>query len=523
MQLAPIFTDNMVLQREKEVFIFGESECSEIITVKIDDTETTYNAEKGWWYFALPAHQAGGPYDMVVTSRSSDMEGEEVVIRNVMYGEVFLNNGQSNIEFELKDSEGGLESIEEDNYPDIRYFNVFKTGSVYEAIKNKDLLSWKQAKDKSFGDISAIGYYYALRLHKELGVAIGMIDCYVGGTSITCWLSKERLESSLYGKAYYDEYYAAIEKLPDNAVELYEKTVEEYDKKTEEIQRRIKGISASEIVDAIGKYPWPPPQSEDSLFRLAALERAMLKTVYSYTLRSAVYYQGEEDAVNNFKNLEKTGRNDYYYSFLEALIEEYRSMFRDDKLPVILIQLPMYIEDKEDKRDWAYIREAQDSFAEAHVGVFLTALTDTGEYFNVHPLDKKTPGMRVAGTILEKVFDIPVGLEMSIKDINREGESIVLYFNNTYGEIKTMENSLFDLRNEDVDEAESDTHVYGFEICSEVGMWYQPKVCIEGDRLIIKEKEKVTGVRYGFFNYGKVNLYNSKGLPLKQFCYHGDV
>ena len=84
--------------------------------------------------------------------------------------------------------------------------------------------------------------------------------------------------------------------------------------------------------------------------------------------------------------------------------------------------------------------------------------------------------------------------------------------------------TISDLKEQEVkDETESDTHVYGFEICSEAGKWYQPKVCIEGDRLIIKEKEKVTGVRYGFFNYGKVNLYNSKGLPLKQFSYHGDV
>ena len=75
---------------------------------------------------------------MVVKAQSLDRLSEEVVIGNVMYGEVFLNNGQSNIEFELKDSEGGLEIIEEDNYPDIRYYNVFKTGSVYEAIKNKD-------------------------------------------------------------------------------------------------------------------------------------------------------------------------------------------------------------------------------------------------------------------------------------------------------------------------------------------------------------------------------------------------
>ena len=522
MKLSPIFTDNMVLQRDKDVNIFGESDSPESITVRIDGMEITHEVEKGWWSFSLPAHGAGGPYEMTVAATSDGSSGEETVIKNVMYGEVFLNNGQSNIELELRDAEGGAERIAEDTFPDIRYFNVYKTASVEEASRNRDTQSWKQAVGKSFGDISAVGYFYALRLHKELGVAVGMIDCYVGGTSITCWLDKDRLCSSKYGQAYYDDYYSAIKRLPDDVTEQYEKKAQLYNERAEELQRNNRAITASEIVDKIGKYPWPPPPSEDSLFRPAGLEAAMLKSVYPYTLRAAVYYQGEEDAVNNLRSLEKTGVNDFYYSFLEALLDEYRVHFKDDKLPVVLIQLPMYIEDPVDMRDWAYIREAQDSFASDHEGVYLTALTDLGEYFNVHPLDKKTPGNRVAGTLLERLFGIDAGIEMCIKKLTREDDRIVLTFDNTYGRVMTMENALLDIRGE-ADGSDAIGHIYGFEICGENGDWYQPEVKIEGERLIILEKEKITGVRYGFFNYGKVNVYNSKGLPLKQFCYQGTV
>ena len=517
MRLAPIFADNMVLQRDKECFIFGESESPEKITVKIDDIETTQSVQKGWWSFKLPVHPAGGPYEMTFTSEG----GKKIVITNVMYGEVFLNNGQSNIELELKDSENGTERVESDNYPDIRYFNVYKTGSVYEAAKNTDSLVWKQATDKSFGDISAVGYYYALRLHKELGVAVGMIDCYVGGSSITCWIDKDRLLTNDFGRELYEKYYDDINRLPADIVETYEKKVSEYNKKTEEAQRRIKDISPQELVDAIGKYPWPPPPSVDSMFRPCGIERSMLKTVYPYTIRAVVYYQGEEDAVKNFQDARETGKNEMYYSLLGTLLQQYRDEFKDEKLPLILLQITMYIEDKEDMCDWAYLREAQDRFASEHEGVYLTALTDMGEYYNVHPLDKKTPGERTAGTILENLFDVRCGLEMSFRDIKRENGRIIIEFDNDYGKIITKDNALMDIRGEVPENSDADGHIYGFQVCGEDGVWYVPEAVIEDATIVINEKEKITEIRYGFFNYGKVNLYNAKGLPLKQFRCRG--
>ena len=105
MRLAAIFSDHMVLQRDKEIRVFGESEKKTVIKITIDNTSLEKEVAAGKFVISLPAHPAGGPYTMTVTDTSDPGSTKE--IRDVYYGEVWIDNGQSNMEFELHNDKNG--------------------------------------------------------------------------------------------------------------------------------------------------------------------------------------------------------------------------------------------------------------------------------------------------------------------------------------------------------------------------------------------------------------------------------
>ena len=517
MKLAAIFKDGMVLQRNAEVSIFGESTSEEMVYITIDDIRVEEKVNAGKWIIKLPPHAEGGPFEMKITS-----DNDEVIIRDILYGEVWLNNGQSNIELELKDCQDGPEIIQTANLPEIRYYHVPKLPLVNEELfeAEKDTC-WNSITDKDFGDVSGIGYFYAKKLYEKLGVPIGMIDCYQGGSSITCWLEDSRLGNVTSGREVQQrvkDYYsgkteAEIAKIEDD----YNALANKFDETIAEATKKNPDISMDELIDLAGYYPWPPPITPWSMFRPSGLIESMLKRIVPYTIKGIVYYQGEEDSIKNLEFYEKTGKNEYYYLLLKELISQYRDLFGNKELPFIYFQLPMFIEHRrEDLRDWATIREAQQMVEDDVKGAYLSSLIDLGEYNNVHPVDKETPGNRVSDVLFEKVYGLEGYHDMKAQGINKLNDKIYINLSGTYGEVRTQKNSLIDHRNETPEKEEAD-HIYGLEVRKEDGKWYVPKAHIDKETIVIEDADEIKWVRYGFFNYGKVNVYNKKGLPLRQF------
>lgn len=575
MRLAAIFSDHMVMQRDKDNYIFGESEKDERITVSIDDISVSEDVKVGSWSFKIPAHKAGGPYDMtieaevidesVIGDAVDDKDGDRTspgeaagegrakspapekttkVIHDVLYGEVWLDNGQSNIEFELQNARGGQEELAMAAFPEIRYFKSIKTPVVdEEVLKAEESLVWHKLTDGDFAELSGVGYYYAVKLYKELGVPIGMIDCYQGGSSITCWLEHGILEEMPEGKVYLDEFAEATK---GQTEEDYNKALNEYNAMVEKhltlankAKQENPDITQEELDEIAGCYPWPPPVGLKSAFRPGGLIETMMKRVAPYTVKGIIYYQGEEDAIKNYKQYEQTGVNSMYENLLVRLMEEYRELFDDKDLPIAVLQLPMFIaRNEEDMRDWAYLREAQEKavLRMKDSKVILVSLIDAGEYDNVHPVDKKTPGVRTAVEVLSEIYDNEDAgaVDMQLESAKRDGSGIELSFSRTYGEVVLEENELIDLRKEGVGkesaeiegtgkEAEHSGHIYGFEVSTDGKDYYVPESFVEGEHIRIKNTKSVKYIRYGFFNYGKVNVYNKKGMPLRPFSIELDI
>jgi sialate O-acetylesterase len=186
-QLAPIFSDNMVLQRNAPIRFWGTATDGERVEVSLGEDSAQTITRDGKWGVALPARKAGGPSQLVVRS------GNTVTIRNVLIGDVWLCTGQSNMVQKLARTTTPAETL-----------SVFAQDLRLYSVPNprqrgfSDLRpTWTLANRKSANMFSGVCYLFGARLQEELQIPIGLIAAAVGGTPIQTWLPVDRAEKNL--------------------------------------------------------------------------------------------------------------------------------------------------------------------------------------------------------------------------------------------------------------------------------------------------------------------------------------
>ena len=188
-RLPKIFADHMVLQQNQPIRVWGWAKPGEKVSVNLNDQKASASTSKdGKWMVSLPAQKAGGPSVLSVKGRN------QIILNDVMIGEVWLCSGQSNMEFNLKSSLFGNAEIAKSDNPQIRQFKVPNRMS---AVPQDDLDggNWQISSAETSGDFSAVAYYYAKKLSAELKVTVGIINASWGGTFIESWLSFQSLHS----------------------------------------------------------------------------------------------------------------------------------------------------------------------------------------------------------------------------------------------------------------------------------------------------------------------------------------
>ena len=189
--LASIFSDHMVLQREKPIQVWGWGKPNEKISVAFKAQTITTKANKdGKWQVQLAPEQAGGPFTLEVSAKSGTVR-----LVDVLVGEVWLCSGQSNMEWSLSRAMDADKEIAAANYPQIRHFEVEKSVSTQPQPTLKGS-GWKPANPENAGSFTAVGYFFARKLHKELGVPIGLIHSSWGGSHVETWTSRQAFENS---------------------------------------------------------------------------------------------------------------------------------------------------------------------------------------------------------------------------------------------------------------------------------------------------------------------------------------
>ncbi len=194
--LPGIFSDNMVLQQKSDVIIWGWANTFEKVVIKADWAEGDNSAvadNQGKWKLVLKTPPAGGPFNIHIKGYN------EITIKNVLIGEVWLCSGQSNMEWSARTGiNNGPEEILKASYPRIRFYYVYHSTSLYP----QDQLTgeWVECTPETMQTFSIIGYFFGQKLFNELNVPIGLINSSWGGTAAEAWMPEDVIRNDDYLK-----------------------------------------------------------------------------------------------------------------------------------------------------------------------------------------------------------------------------------------------------------------------------------------------------------------------------------
>lgn len=486
-KVSPLFGDHAILPIGKELRIFGTADEGEVIraTLTAADGAVTGEGEStaraGRFLIHLPPQKMNGPLTLTLTSDSAEFTATDLRV-----GLVFMAGGQSNMEWGLWNAEGGQDIIKTHDDADLRYFNVPRVSVLDEAgLAAHDAAHWQQIAPHVGGDMSAVAYFFAREVRRELGVPVGIVGCNWGGTSILSWMDEAALNRCGPAMKAAEDYESKYGEIPldewQRKQDAFQHDMDVWNGKVAKIKEDNPGIEWAEIEKQAGVCPWNPPPGPGSPYRPGQLHRTMVDKIVPVALNGILFYQGETDA----------GRPDEYGDMLITLVTRWRELFGDAELPFYNVQLPMHIDaGAQDDGSWARLRQAQEKAWKALRNSYLAVMLDAGEYGNIHPVDKLTPGTRLAQLFLG------------------DDETPRAVAKSTQGGILTVEL----------------THpVHGepdlFEVAGEDGAYVAAHAELDGCciRLSAEGVAHPVKARYAWVNYAKVHVFGESGLPLAPF------
>ena len=488
-QLAPIFSDHMVLQRDKPIKVWGTANEDCPISVEFCGRRETTRAGEGKWSVVLDPLPAGGPYEMKVMGGDA-----EIRLTDVLVGEVWLAGGQSNMEMIIQNTIHGNEAKSLANDCTIRYYDAPRI--AYETESHEERV-WQVTTPENVEYFSSVAFYFAVNISKQLKVPVGIINCDWGGTSASCWMSEAYLLADDATRIYYDEYQNII---AGQDPEFYETEYEAYQQQVREYAAKKDGIgidprNTEDYLAAVNAiiYPWPPPMGPKCFLRPCGLYHSMIQRIVPYSLRGVIWYQGETDA----------GRPLIYGKLFGNLIRNWREDWQDPDMPFLFIQLPGYALDNPEGEEWALLREQQFLVSKSVHNTGMVVSYDCGDKDNLHPTLKKPIGERLALLARAKIYGQELEFSGPVFSHHEvQGNRIVLYFDHV-GQGLTARGGL----------------LQGFQICGADGIFINARAEIK-DNCVEVYHESLTGpreARYLWANYVEGNLYNQGGLPAMPF------
>lgn len=190
--LPAVFSDHMVLQRNKEIPVWGFAGPGEKISIRFhQQTEQTTANAAGEWMIRLKPETAGGPYSLIVEGKN------KLTFSDVLVGDVWFCSGQSNMEWDMSRTDGYEQEIQQNSFPPIRQIKIQKAVSSMP-LKNLVPTQWKVTDTNTLREFSGVGYFFAKKMQLAHNVPIGIINDSWGGTNIETWIPRESFEGSAY-------------------------------------------------------------------------------------------------------------------------------------------------------------------------------------------------------------------------------------------------------------------------------------------------------------------------------------
>ena len=187
-KLPSIVSDNMMIQRDLPVKLWGWADKGETVSVTFNgQTEKVKTGRDGLWNVQFKAMPYGGPYKMVIKSKMNSIS-----LKNILIGDIWVCSGQSNMEFVVNNVNHAKEEIAKANYPKVRLLTVNK-GMATTPLQDANASGWVECSPRSIAEFSAVGYFFGRELYRQLNIPIGLINTSWGGTIVETWTSAQMM------------------------------------------------------------------------------------------------------------------------------------------------------------------------------------------------------------------------------------------------------------------------------------------------------------------------------------------
>ena len=390
-ELGPLFSDDMILQRNSQVSIWGSAKGNEkvSITSSWNNNEVITKADNnGNWTADISTPDAGGPYEIKISSKKNILN-----LTNVLIGEVWVASGQSNMQMALYG--GGrepvlrsIDMIAQAKNPNIRLFTVKHNSSIspIKELKGK----WLVSSPANVSAFSAVGYSFADYLNKVLDIPIGIINTSWGGTPAEAWTDKKTLDSN------------------------FEKSQIRNNHKDKVVQHNPSGLF-----------------------------NAMINPLIPFKIRGAIWYQGEGNV----------SRANNYTKLMNKMIEGWRSNWGQGSFPFYFVQLAPFSYNGINNTASAYLREAQLHTMLQTENTGMAVTLDIGSEKTIHPPEKILVGKRLAYWALVKDYNLG-GISFSgpiYKSLKINGDKVIVNFDYAQNGITSYNKAIvgFEIAGED--------------------------------------------------------------------------
>jgi len=467
--LPSVWSDHVVVQRGLPVHVWGKAEAGEQVTVQFRGASASTAANSlGRWELYLPPGDAGGPFTMEVQGENN------IVLADILVGDVWIASGQSNMEFSTKEVVRADQELKDAQQPTIRLFHVEKRSSDFpqEDVVTK---GWMLCSPEAVVDFSAVAYFFARNIQADQHVPIGLMEADWGGTPGESWVSLKGLTSDGTLMPAWNTWAEMSEHQPDA---LLEQANQERERKA--------AVAAGKPEPS---FPWHP---ELRSWLPGGAFNGMIAPLVKFPIRGALWYQGESNA--------GVERSFYYERLFRTLIQDWRTRWAEGDFPFLFVQLASFTTSPDNK--WPELREAQRHTLSLNNTGMAVAI-DLGDHTNIHPKNKQEVGLRLS--LVARALAYGEKLEYSgplYRNKMVEQQAIRLYFDHAASGLVAHGDALT-----------------GFEIAGADGEFVSAQAQIDGDTVVVSS-EAVKGpehVRYAWASDPSGNLYNKDGLPASPF------
>ena len=478
-RLPEVISNNMVLQKDIPLPIWGWADAGEEVTVTLGASTVKGTAgPDGKWKVTLPAVKtAGGPHEMVVKGKN------EIKISNILIGEVWAGSGQSNMQWNVAQSTNGAEEIANANFPSIRLFMIplIPSGTPSEHVAAQ----WVECSPATVAGSSAVLYFFGREIHQKLDMPVGLITTAWGGTRIQPWIPPVG--------------YTAVPELEGEKKEMlamlngYGDALSSYGASFKAYSQAMEAVRPGEPVPAVPVTL--PAHPLNSNYQHTGLYNGMIHPIVPFGIRGFLWYQGES---NN-------GQGMHYFQLKKGLIEGWRSVWNQEgnrDFQFLFAQLAPFNYGGDPTR-LAGIWEAQTAtLAVKNTG--MAVLTDITTLNDIHPPNKQDVGRRLSLWALAQTY----------------GKSDLVYSGPLYNALKVEGNkAVVNFSHAAGLKSRDGQDLTWWSVAGADKKFVKATATISGETVVVTAEGVASpvAVRFGWHQLAEPNLNNGADLPASPF------